>query len=185
MSRFRGAGVGVETNQNLLERIRRAIESLPIPALEQSISDDDDWQRLINHVQCLWEEGPAPPIVIDAPFIELYWLTPAQFRFAFLRLLESALRHPETETVGFVMETAAEPVPLGSVTPPERFCDFSAQDIRLVADCLPALDRRTNDEAELRDPWLWEVVNRVSDRALRNWARFAAHVNEQSACSDP
>jgi hypothetical protein len=170
-----------ETTQHLLKRIDRAIDSRPIPALEQTIADDDDWEHLIKQVQCVWREGPAPPIVSDTDFIALVWFTPAQFRVAFLRLIESALRHPETEIDGFLIATAAEPVPRGSLTPPARFSDFSAEDIQLVSDCLPALNWRTEHEAKLPVPWLREARNRIVDRALRNWARFTAHVEWQSA----
>jgi hypothetical protein len=147
-----------------------AVAARPIPALERHFGVVDlDWERCVKAIGCLWSVNEARPIpagfmaILDA----LIWLSPDQFRFGYLRLMESALQHSQHDTVMAAIEAAAEPVPRASVRPSAKFRAFAPDEYVLVRDGLNELKRRLKREE------LSEAAARIVDRAVRNWKRFA------------
>lgn len=160
--------------RHLLEVVGDALASRRVPRLERSGCDSDDWQRMVQGIGPLWNTGNAPAITADPACITTVWLTREQFRFAFLRLIESSLRHPESDLASVVLEIAAEPVPSESMAPPARFSELSPDEVRIIAKCLSVLDTRNDGgQARLEGP-SENAADRVVNRAVRNWTRFAA-----------
>jgi len=159
-----------DTRCQLLERLRAALSAWPVPLLEPQSLRNIEFPYICEALGVLWKDGAAGPIPVDylKIFSAAVHLSAEQFHFGFLRLLESALMHPETEAGRAAIELASDPVPRDSTEPPVKFRDFPRDEIVLINDCLQAmigsLDREQLSEIDLR----------ATDRAIRNWNRFAA-----------
>ncbi len=155
----------------LLARVQAAIRDRPIPPLNKHVGvDEGDWKLTVQVLGGLWslEPAPQPSADLTVTTIALIGLSPAQFRFCILRLIESALQHPQGNAPMVVIEFAGEPVPRESAEPPQRFRGFSPDEIVLVRDCLDELIHR------MAPGNLSDVAKRIIDRAARNWKRIAA-----------
>lgn len=154
----------------LLERLRAAIASRPVPPLVGCcVGDEQDNEWCVRTLHGLWGEG-EPVVTSQSMFIDeaFIWLENPAFRYAFLRLMLLAVRTGHEAATEALLTRAAIPVPAQTVVPPVFFSEFSPAEIVLVRDVIGFLV----DAIDLSDRQ--ESARRVAERARRNWIRYAA-----------
>lgn len=156
--------------QTLAALLSHELLSRPAPPLVVDLSDEFDRDRALRTLRWLWQPGETATIAADPDLLRsaLIWLSPDEYRYAFLRLLIAVLRDPTDAYADLVLTEAAATIRKGSVDLPGQFRTLSPSEIRLVCQ---AVSRLASDRADVEG--LDDTTLRIHRRAVRNWRLFA------------